>query len=284
MATFTNQATLTYNNITTNSNIVTGEIIEVLSASKTSTPESYTPGNAITYVISMINSGAVPITNVSITDNLGAYDFGAGTATPLSYTENSIRYFADGVLQPAPSVTGAQSLSVTGITIPPNGNAIIVYEAITNEYAPLATGSTITNTAVITGAGIATPITVTSTVTAASTAELSITKSLSPEAVTENGTLTYTFTITNTGNVPVVATDNASVSDNFDPVLSNISVSFNGTTWTAPNNYSYNENTGLFTTAAGQITIPAANYEQDTVSGAWRIIPAVAILKVSGTI
>lgn len=35
MAVFFNQATLTYNDTTTNSNIVSGEIIEVLSVSKT---------------------------------------------------------------------------------------------------------------------------------------------------------------------------------------------------------------------------------------------------------
>ena len=35
MATFTNQAILTYNNTTTSSNIVEGELVEVLSATKT---------------------------------------------------------------------------------------------------------------------------------------------------------------------------------------------------------------------------------------------------------
>lgn len=34
MATFTNQATLTYNGGTVNSNIVTGELVQVLTASK----------------------------------------------------------------------------------------------------------------------------------------------------------------------------------------------------------------------------------------------------------
>ena len=34
MAIFTNQATLSYNNTTTTSNVVTGEIVEVLSATK----------------------------------------------------------------------------------------------------------------------------------------------------------------------------------------------------------------------------------------------------------
>ena len=35
MATFTNQATLSYNGGSTNSNIITGEIVDVLTASKT---------------------------------------------------------------------------------------------------------------------------------------------------------------------------------------------------------------------------------------------------------
>ena len=35
MPTFTNQATLSYNNITTNSNVVTGQLLEVLSVTKT---------------------------------------------------------------------------------------------------------------------------------------------------------------------------------------------------------------------------------------------------------
>lgn len=40
MATFTNQATLTYNGGTVNSNIVTGELVQVLTASKTAAAES----------------------------------------------------------------------------------------------------------------------------------------------------------------------------------------------------------------------------------------------------
>jgi hypothetical protein len=42
MATFFNQATLTYRGGATNSNIVTGEIREVLSANKTASSDTYT--------------------------------------------------------------------------------------------------------------------------------------------------------------------------------------------------------------------------------------------------
>lgn len=44
MAIFSNQATLTYNGTTTNSNIAYGEILEVLSATKTAVQASYAPG------------------------------------------------------------------------------------------------------------------------------------------------------------------------------------------------------------------------------------------------
>ena len=48
MATFFNQATLTYNNNVTSSNIVSGELLEVLTATKTAVPDSYRPGDAVT--------------------------------------------------------------------------------------------------------------------------------------------------------------------------------------------------------------------------------------------
>lgn len=51
MQTFFNQATLSYNGNTIASNIVQGELIEVLSVGKTVTAESYEPGDTVTYVI-----------------------------------------------------------------------------------------------------------------------------------------------------------------------------------------------------------------------------------------
>ena len=45
MAIFTNQATLSYNNTITTSNIVTGEVLEVLSAIKNSLDTQYRYGD-----------------------------------------------------------------------------------------------------------------------------------------------------------------------------------------------------------------------------------------------
>ena len=100
----------------------------------------------------------------------------------------------------------------------------------------------------------------------------------------ENGQITYTFVIQNTGNTPVVATDNAVITDTFDPALSNLTVTYEGTAWTAPANYTYNPATGQFATNPGQITVPAATYTQDPVTGAVIIQPGVTTLTVTGTV
>ena len=70
MAQFTNQAQLSYNNSVTSSNIAVGEIIEVLSATKTAVIDTYSQNDNITYIISIINSGTVPLSGLTITDNL----------------------------------------------------------------------------------------------------------------------------------------------------------------------------------------------------------------------
>ena len=54
MATFTNQATLRYNGNVVNSNITTGELVEVLSATKTAVIDSYEPGSDVTYVLRQV--------------------------------------------------------------------------------------------------------------------------------------------------------------------------------------------------------------------------------------
>jgi len=283
MAAFTNQATLSYNGNTINSNTVTGNIIEVLSAAKTSVLDSYVANENITYIISITNSGSTPLSGVSVTDNLGEYTSGSLTLVPLDYIDGSVIYYQNGIVQPAPVVTATQPLTITGITIPANGNAIIVYEVATNSFAPLGEGSTIINEATIAAPGIANPVVVEETVSVATGATLSITKSLSPVNIAENEELTYTFIIQNSGNAPAVATDDIVITDTFNPVLSDLTVTVNGAV-VSPASYSYNETTGVFSTLPGIITVPAATYTQDPVTGAQIITPGVTTVTVSGTV
>ncbi len=285
MATFTNQATLSFSGGTVNSNIATGNIIETLSLTKTPVLATYEPNDNVTYVINLINSGGAALTNLTLSDNLGLYQTTAGTNVyPLTYTAGSIKYYINGVLQTAPTVTAGPPLTITGITIPANSNAAIVYSADVNEFAPLATASAISNEVTVTGAGITTPVTADASVTAASAPTLNIIKTVDPVNVTQNSRVTYTFRIQNTGNTPVIATDNAVIRDVFNPILSDIAVTFNSAAWTATTNYTYNTATGLFETVAGQITVPAATYTQDPATGIVTVTPGESVLTVTGTI
>ena len=59
MATFFNQASLIRGNIVTNSNVTEGELLQVLSASKTALNSTYAQGEPIAYAVNIVNSGTV---------------------------------------------------------------------------------------------------------------------------------------------------------------------------------------------------------------------------------
>lgn len=283
MAIFTNQATLSYNNTVTTSNVTTGELLEVLSVTKTALQSTYGPGDAVVYFIQLVNSGTVPFTALTVSDDLGAYDFDGATVTPLDYVGGTLRYFVDGVLQSSPTVTAGPPLTVSGITVPAGGSALLVYEAQPNAFAPGGAGAAITNIATVSGGGLSAPLTAEATVTTASAPYLTISKSLCPLTVTENGQLTYTFWLQNSGSAPAVATDNAVITDTFSPILSGLTVTFNGEVWTEGVDYTYDEATGAFATLPGRITVPAATFTQNA-SGVWVSEPGTAVLRVTGTV
>ena len=284
MAIFSNQATLTYNGSSTNSNVVYGEILDVLVATKTAVEGTYTPGQIVTYVVTLRNTGTGVLTGLTVTDDLGGYVFNGTTVYPLTYVDGSAALFTNGVPQAAPAVTAGPPLVFTGISVPAGGDAVLVYQAQANTFADPAPGGTVVNTVTVTGDGLNAPVTATETVDAAVDAALTISKSVTPAQVVDNDRITYTFLIQNSGNQPVVATDNASVSDTFDPILTALSVTFDGAVWTQGVQYNYNEATGLFTTVPGQILVPAATYVQDPVTGAYTATPGIATLVVTGTV
>lgn len=284
MAIFSNQATLTYNGSSTNSNIAYGEILDVLAATKTAIEGSYTPGQLVTYAVTLRNTGNTPLTGLTVTDDLGGYPFNGTTVYPLTYEAGSVTMFSNGVPQAAPAVAPGPPLVFSGITVPAGGDVVLVYQAQVNAYAdPTAEGS-IVNTVTVTGDGLSAPVTATETVTADTAPDLTISKSITPAQVVDNERVTYTFVIQNSGNQPVVATDNAVITDTFNPILTALAVTFEGTAWTQGVQYNYSETTGLFTTVAGQILVPAATYTQDPVTGAYAVNPGIATLVVTGTI
>ena len=284
MAVFFNQATLTYEGGSASSNVVTGELLQVLSVSKTSLGTTYERGEDVVYAISVVNSGAGAVSGLTVTDDLGAYTVGAVTAVPLDYVDGSAVLYVNGVLQAAPTVTAGPPLIVSGLSIPAGGNALILYRATPNDRAPLGDGGAITNTASVSGGGQTGPVSDSNTVTADVSPRLTISKSISPTTVVENGTVTYTFVIENTGSTAAVATDNLVVTDTFDPILSNITVSLDGVALSEPDDYTYNETTGEFATVTSRITVPAATYTQDPATGVVTVVPGVTVLRISGTV
>lgn len=279
MAIFTNQATLTYTGGSANSNIAVGEIIEVLSADKTAVSGTYAPGELVTYVITIRNTGTGAFTGLTVTDDLGS-----GTNAPLTYENGTVLYFVNGAPQAAPAVTAGPPLVFTGINVPAGGDAVIVYQARVNSFADPQPGGTITNTVTITGGGLTALVIADETVTVETGPDLAITKAITPTQVADNGQVTYTFLIQNAGNEALVATDDAVITDSFDPILTDLTVTLNGVPLAEGTGYTYNEATGQFATVPGVITVPAATFTQDPTTGEYTRTPGLATLTVTGTI
>ena len=53
---------------------------------------------------------------------------------------------------------------------------------------------------------------------------------------------------------------------------------------TTPAQYTYDAATGLFSTVAGVVTVPAATITQDAATGAYTVVPGTATLTVTGTV
>ena len=285
MATFYNQANLTFGGRVTSSNITEGEVVTRVSLTKTAVTTDYGVGDNIAYAVSIVNVDDTAKPDITITDNLGAFTTPGGTTlVPLDYVIGSILYYQNGVLQPAPIVTAGPPLVVSGITIPANGNVTLLYEARANVYAPLGNEDSIINTVDADGEGVCDELTATSEVPTRDEALLTIAKAVCPETLTCGDEVNYTFIIQNHGNLPVVATDDAIITDVFNPILNGITVALNGTTLTLGTDYNYDETTGAFTTLPGAITVPAANFVRDPNTGIITTTPGVSVLTITGTI
>ena len=285
MAQFTNQATLSYNGMTVSSNIVTGEITQVLELPKKAVIDSYRIDDALTYVLTLRNTGTADYTDLTVTDDLGAYAFGGGTLTPLTYTGDPVLYYVGGVLQAAPTVTAGPPLVIRGLRVPAGQSTVLIYRARVNAYANPGAEAQIRNTASLTGGGLAEAVTAEETVTAVAEPQLTILKSVSPTSVAENGELLYTFILQNTGTAPADAGAALTVTDTFNPILRTpLTVTLNGDVWPQEGNYTYSAATGEFATVAGRITVPAAAYTQNPATGIWSVTPGTTTLTVSGSL
>lgn len=282
MAAFTNQATLSYNGLTAVSNTVTGEILGAVSVAKTAVSQSYSAGGSMTYIISILNTGETALEGLTVTDDLGAYTAKAGELTPLSFVAGSAELFINGVRQEPPAAAEVSPLTFTGLTVPAGGNAVLVYEAEVNRFAPLETGSSITNTATAGTAG-GTAVSASAEVPVSEGPELSISKALSPASVTENGSVCYTFVIENTGNAPAGEEEELIFRDVFSPALSGVTAELDGEPLSLAADYTYDEAGGEFATLPGALTVPAAGFVT-AEDGSVGVEPGRTTLTITGTL
>lgn len=281
MATFYNQASINLGGAITNSNITSGEITSGLTLTKTAATSEYGAGEGITYVVSIVNSGLSDYNGVTLLDNLGRFTVGTQEITPLTFTDGSLLFYLDGVLQPAPAAAAGDTLEIGPFNIPAGSNATVIYEATANGTAPLGAGASITNTVTLGGSC---ELSDSATVPTRDEPRLTIAKSVCPATVTCAGEITYTIVIQNLGNTAVVATDDLIVNDVFNPVLNNITVTLDGATLEEGTGYTYNTETGEFATLPGAVPVPAATFTRDPVTGIISTTPGVAVITVKGTV
>ena len=281
MAIITNQANLTYSYGTTTasvaSNVATAELNAALSAAKRALDESYRQNSDLTYILSFENGGNSAITDLQVLDDLGAYTPAGGTAPvqPLTYTGPAALYI-DGAFSAelTPAVQNSGVL-FTIPEIPAGSNALLVYQATVNGFAPLAPGSVIENTASI---GTTDPLTVSVTVPVESYADVTITKEMAPDPVSTGDMMTVTFTIENRGNAEATG---LVLTDDFPLALSDAAVTVNGAPIT---DFTFENNTltlpsGTQTT----LSVPAATFTQDE-TGAVTVTPGRLTVVFSGVV
>lgn len=281
MAVITNQANLTYTYGTTTasvqSNVAQTQWNAGLTAEKRALESAYRADATMTYLISIKNESAAPVENLVISDDLGAFTPAGAAApvVPLTFAGNAVLY-VDGAfsetLTPTPVESGIQ---FTVPSVPAGADALLVYQAAVNNFAPLEPGSEITNTASI---GETEPLTVSATVPVAEYADVSIEKEMEPDPITEGSTMTVTFTIENRGNTE--ATD-LQLTDDFPLSLSDPAVTVNGAPVT-----DFTFENDRFTLPSGTqttLSVPAATFAQDE-TGAVCVTPGKLTVVLTGTV
>jgi uncharacterized repeat protein (TIGR01451 family) len=287
MATIENFATVSYTSggvlETKVSNLAEIGLESAVNLSKTALGDTYGEDSVITYILSITNTSASVIANVSITDDLGSFVFGTMELTPLEYTAPAL-LLIDGQDVSAQLIvddTTAGSLVFSFPSLPAGATANIVYRATVNEYAPLDLNSAIVNTATLTSDSDCADGSASATVTAASAANVSVFKQMAPNPVVCGDVVSYTIRIYNYGNMPA---EDVVLTDTFNPAPDTITVSKDGVLL-GGSEYSYVG--GTLTTPVGtgtRVSVPAATFTRDSETGILNVTPGVVEYVITGQI
>ena len=287
MPTIENFATVSYTSggitETKVSNVAEISIESAVGFTKTSLGNVYTDNSLLTYILTITNSSGSAISGSTITDNLGTYVFGTTELTPLEYVSPAVLLIngqdVSSQLTVDSSVEG--NLIFTIPTIPAGATANIIYKAQTNDFAPLAVDSTITNVSTFESNSECADTSASATVSVANAANVSIIKQMCPNPVVCGDTVTYTIRIYNYGNT---AAENVVLTDQFNPTPANITVSRDGTILLGTDYEYVNGTLTIPATGGTPVTIPPATFAQDPVTGVVSVTPSVIEYTITGTI
>lgn len=247
-----------------------------MDVTKEALTEEVRAGDTAAYVVRVDNTGAGTLLGITVTDDLGA---AAGAPAELTYVEGSVEFYVNG-----DSVEGTATPDADGITfavaipLTPGDNLLVVYLARLSETAtvPVTNTATVTANTSSTAAAVVTAqasVTITPTVFA----DITIFKAADKATVMNGDTLTYTFTLMNTG---AEAATGVVFTDAFPAEFTVTSVSYtvgDVTTPVSPADYTI--------TAPNTLTMPAeASTLALTVPAATEAGPGVMTITVTGTI
>ena len=250
----------------------------------TLTPEVRAGGNA-TYIVRVDNNGAGTLSDITVRDNLGAgrhhesdRDRGHESNAPLTYVEDSAVFYLNGTEVDGTAQTNRRGVTFeTDTPLEPGDNLLIIYAATLDPAQTERVRNTATVTA-STGSSSDREITEcdTATVRPITFASVSMFKSADRDTVVSGDTLTYTFTLMNTG---FDAANEITLTDEFPEEFTVTSVSYTSDCDTTPvssDDYSIDRDT-LTLPASGSdlvIRVPAATHAG----------PGITTITVTGTI
>ncbi len=288
MATIENFATVNYTSggvaQTKVSNLAEIGLESAVTLSKNSLDQTYDENSVITHIITITNTSASAVNDLVVTDNLGTFLYNTTELTPLVYSAPSLLLIngQDNTAQLTVDDTQADSLVFSFPSLPAGATANIIYKAEVNEFAPLALGSSIVNTATLESSSDCASATASETIEVDENANVSVFKQMTPNPVVCGETVTYTIRIYNYGNIPA---ENVQLTDAFDPAPTILSITRDGTAL-ATTDYSYNAGTLTIPETGGTttVTVPAATFTNDATTGAVIVTPGVVEYVITGTI
>lgn len=267
------------------SNTANASVQEAITVNKYVLTGSYFLNKEIFYCVSIANNKPTAIKSLKINENLGAYSNSVSSDTkfiPLDYSGPSFLYINGEFDSQIIPETYSDKIIFKINNFPAYSNILLIYSAKVNNKAPLAKKSSIINTSNITSGEILKPIICSKEVSADEKADIDIVKYMYPNPAMPGELITYNFTVYNYGNIEAT---NIKLNDVLLPAPNNINVSVNSKNLSRKD-YSYISGTLNIPSYDSDfsISIPPAQFLQDSTTGIFSTNPGVINIVVSGKI